>query len=107
MNKEKYWSRILKLALPIMINNVIAQIQMLIDKIFLGRLELTCTSAVGNATSPMWTTMSTIFSLTLGGTILISQAVGANDINRAKSIMASVFKYINVLSVFWFMIWMF
>lgn len=104
---KKYWSRIMKLALPIMINNVIAQLQMLIDKMFLGRLELTCTSAVGNATAPMWTTMSTVFSLTLGGTILISQAIGANDMDKAKGIMASVFKYINVLALFWFLVWMF
>ncbi|NLG04192.1 MAG: MATE family efflux transporter [Clostridia bacterium] len=100
-----YWSRIIGIALPIVINNLISQLQMLIDKIFLGRLTLECMSAVGNASGPIWTTMSTIFSMTLGGTILISQAIGANDQKRARDIMASVFKYNNILSLFWFVFW--
>jgi len=106
MNENRRnWSRIIHLAFPLIVNNIVEQIQMLIDKMFLGRLELKCTSAVGNATSPMWTSMSTIFALTLGGTILISQAIGAEDIKKAKSIMASVFKYNNILAMFWLIFW--
>lgn len=105
--KQKYWVRIIKIALPIIISNLISQLQMLIDKVFLGRLELECMSAVGNATGPIWTTMNTIFSMTLGGTILISQAIGAKDESRAKKMMASMFKYNNVLALFWFVFWVF
>lgn len=107
-NKNKaYWLRILGIAIPLIISNLIAQLQMVIDKIFLGRLELECMSAVGNATGPIWTTMSTIFSMTLGGTILISQAIGAGDEKKAQGIMASMLKYNNVLALFWFLFWMF
>lgn len=104
--KQSCFKRLILLAFPIIISNIVAQIQMLIDKLFLARLELTCTSAVGNATSPMWTTMSTVFALTLGGTILISQAIGAKEIDKAKNIMASVFKYNNYVAGFWFLFWM-
>jgi putative MATE family efflux protein len=89
-----------------MTSNLISQLQMLIDKIFLGRLDLKCMSAVGNASSPIWTTMTTIFSMTVGGTILVSQAIGAGEEEKARKMMASVFKYNNVLSVFWFVFWM-
>lgn len=102
-----YWVRIIGIALPIIISNLIGQLQMLIDKIFLGRLELECMSAVGNATGPIWTTMSTIFSMTLGGTILISQAIGAKEEEKAKNIMSAMFKYNNILAVFWFVFWLF
>ena len=105
--KQRDWVRLIMLAFPIIVNNIVAQVQMLIDKMFLGRLELTCTSAVGNATSPMWTTMSTVFALTLGGTILISQAIGAKETDKAKNIMASVFRYNNYVAGFWFLFWMF
>ena len=104
--KRKYSAKLLNIAIPIMISDLISQLQMLIDRIFLGRLDIKCMSAVGNASSPMWTTMSVIFSLTIGSTILVSQAIGAGDKESAKSITNSMFKYNNVFSViltiFWF-----
>ena len=66
--------KILLIAVPIMLSNLISQLQMLIDKIFIGRLSLESMSAVGNAATPMWTTMSVMFSLTTGATILVSLA---------------------------------
>ncbi len=105
--KNTYWNRMVRIALPIIISNLIGQLQMLIDKIFLGHLRLECMSAVGNATGPIWTTMSTIFSMTLGGTILISQSIGAGDKERGRGIMASLLKYNNTLAVFWFFFWLF
>ncbi len=104
---ETYWRRIIGIAFPIIVSGLIGQLQMVIDKIFLGRLQLECMSAVGNATGPIWTSMSTIFAMTLGGTILISQAIGAKDEKKAKNIMASMFKYNNIFALFWFLFWLF
>ena len=98
--------RILAIAVPIMLANIISQVQMLIDRIFIGRLSIDSMSAVSNASTPLWTTMSTIFSLTTGATILASQAYGAKDTERAKSILASVMKYNNVLGVALFLFWL-
>lgn len=107
-NKTKsYGIRLLSIALPIIISNLIGQLQMVIDKVFLGRLRLECMSAVGNAIGPVWTTMSTISAMTLGGTILISQAIGADDEKKAKGIMASVLKYNNILAALLFFFWLF
>lgn len=102
---KEYRDKLLKIAIPIMVSNLISQIQMLIDRIFVGRLDITCMSAVGNASSPMWTTMGTVFSLTVGATILASQAVGAGEREKAKAIIGSLFKYNNVLSTILFVFW--
>ncbi len=104
---KTYTRKILAIAIPIILSNLISQLQMLIDRIFIGRLSLECMSAVGNASTPMWTTMSLIFSLTTGATILVSQAYGANEIDRAKDLLAALFKFNNVLGVLLFLFWVF
>ena len=105
-DKKVIIGKILKIAVPIMLSNLISQLQMLIDRMFIGRLSLDSMSAVGNASNPMWTSMSVIFSLTTGATILVSQAYGAGDIDGAKKTLASVFKYNNVLCVLLFLFWL-
>ena len=98
--------KILLIAVPIMLSNLISQLQMMIDRVFIGRLSIESMSAVSNASTPMWTTMSTIFSLTTGATILVSQAYGADEKEKARDILASVFKYNNVLGFLLFLFWL-
>lgn len=76
---KKYLPGLLNIAVPIMLSNLISQLQMLIDRIFLGHVNSMYMSALGNVTSPMWTTMSFCFSIVTGASILISQGVGAGD----------------------------
>ena len=73
---KEYKKRLLQIAVPILLSNLISNIQMLIDRIFLGRLDVLYVSAVGNATAPIWTSMSIVYSLGMGASILISQSVG-------------------------------
>ena len=91
---KNYIKRILAIAIPIMLSSLISQLQMMIDRIFIGRLSLESMSAVGNATTPMWTTMDIIFSLTTGATILVSQAYGAGENEKAQKIIASLFNFL-------------
>ncbi len=102
----KIIKRILKIAVPIMLSNLISQLQMLIDRIFIGRLSIESMSAVGNASTPMWTTMSIMFSLTTGATILVSQAYGADDTEKGRSLLASHFKYNNIIGFLLFLFWL-
>lgn len=105
--KEAYKNKLVKIFVPIMLSNLISQIQMFIDRIFLGRMNILYMSAVGNATAPVWTTMSFIFSLSMGASILISHAVGEEDINKAKNYAASLIKFHNVIPIVLFAFWMF
>ncbi len=90
-----------------MLSNLIGQVQMLIDRIFLGHLDVLYVSAVGNATTPVWTTMSVIFSLTMGASILISQAVGREDMEEVHKLSSSLLVFNNVLPVLLFFFWTF
>ena len=74
-----YLRRLLIIAVPIMLSNIISQVQMLIDRIFLGNADDLYMSALSNVTSPVWATMSFCFSLAAGASILISQSFEAND----------------------------
>ena len=105
--KTEYKNKLVKIFVPIMLSNLISQIQMVIDRIFLGRLDILYMSAVGNATAPMWTTMSFIFSLSTGASILISQSVGEKDIEKAKNYAASMVKFHNVIPILMFFFWLF
>ena len=105
--QPSYKRELIKIALPIMLSNLIAQFQMLIDRIFLGRLDVIYMSAVGNATTPMWTTMSMVFTIATGATILISQAIGAGNKEKALEYTASTFKFNNVAAILLFLFWSF
>ena len=105
--KSEYKNKLVKIFVPIMLSNLISQVQMIIDRSFLGRLDIIYMSALGNATAPMWTTMSFIYSLSVGASILISQAVGEKDLEKAKNYAASMVKYHNVLPVIMFLFWTF
>ena len=61
--KTEYKNKLVKIFVPIMLSNLISQVQMFIDRIFLGRMNILYMSAVGNATAPVWTTMSFVYSL--------------------------------------------
>ena len=105
--KTEYKNKLVKLFVPIMLSNLISQIQMVIDRAFLGQKNSLYMSAVGNATAPMWTTMSFVFSLSMGASILISQSVGEKNLDKAKSYAASMIKFHNVVPVLLFFFWTF
>lgn len=106
-NNKEYLRRMLGIAVPIMLSNIIGQLQMLIDRIFLGRANDLYMSALSNATSPMWTTMSFCFSLAAGASILISQRVGANDRENIEEYAGALIKYNNIIPVVLFFFWLF
>lgn len=105
-NRNIIQKKLFAIAIPIMLSNLISQVQMLIDRIFIGRLDITAMSAVSNATSPIWTTMNVVFSLSVGSAILISQAIGAGEKEKAKGLMASLYKYANIPAVLLFLVWL-
>lgn len=104
---SEYKRKLLKIAIPIMLSSLISQFQMLIDRVFLGRMGILYMSAVGNATAPIWTSMSFIFSLSVGASVLISQAVGSKDFEKAKEYAGAMVKFNNIIPVLLFIFWEF
>lgn len=104
---KKYLPGLLNIAVPIMLSNLISQLQMLIDRIFLGHVNSMYMSALGNVTSPMWTTMSFCFSIVTGASILISQGVGAGDTEHIEEYSGAMVKYNNIIPILLFFFWTF
>lgn len=106
MNK-RYLKKLLIIAVPLMLSNVISQVQMIIDRIFLGQMNTYYMSALGNVTAPMWTTMSFCFTIATGASILISQNVGAGNKENVEKYAASLVKWNNIIPILLFFFWMF
>lgn len=100
-----YKIKLFKIALPIVLGRLISQIQMVIDRIFLGNYDINYMSAIGNANAPMWLVIDFIFSLSMGTSILISQSIGAKDEKRARELSASLLVFHNILPVLLFLVW--
>ncbi|MBQ0039388.1 MAG: MATE family efflux transporter [Treponema sp.] len=102
-----YFNSIFKIALPLILANVISQIQMIIDKAFLGQMNDIYLSAIGNVSSPVWTSLSFCFSVVIGSSIIISQKVGAKDTAEVEKYSASMIVWTNVVPVMLFIFWRF
>ena len=107
IRKDGYLKRLLLLSIPIVLSNLISQLQMVIDRIFLGNYNDLYLSVLGNAMTPMWTTMSFCFSLATGASILVSQAVGAKNEDQIEEYVGALVKWNNVIPVFLFFFWLF
>lgn len=105
-NKTNFNS-ILKIALPLILANVIGQIQMIIDKAFLGQMNDIFLSAIGNVSSPVWTTLSFCFSVAIGSSIIISNKVGAKETDEVEKYSASMIIWTNVVPFLLFVFWFF
>lgn len=99
--------RILIIAVPIIVSNIISQVQMIIDRAFLGQKDPLYMSALGNVNSPIWTTVTFCFSIVMGASILISQAVGAGETKDTEKYAASMLKWNNVVPILLFFFWTF
>ncbi len=95
-----------KIALPLLLNMLVSQIQIIIDRAFLGQINVEYMSALGNVSAPLWTTISVLWAITSGATILMSQAIGANDIKKAQNLAHSVLKYSSLAAVVVFIFWL-
>lgn len=103
----RYVRPLLTLAVPLILSEIINQIQMIIDRAFLGHMNKVYMSALSNVSSPIWTTMSFCFSLSMGASILISHRVGAGKKEEIHEYSASLLKWGNVIPLILFVFWTF
>ncbi|MDA3850839.1 MAG: MATE family efflux transporter [Spirochaetaceae bacterium] len=95
------------IALPLMLNMLVSQIQLMIDRSFLGQIQVEYMSALGNVTAPLWTTMGLIFSLATGATVLMSQGIGAKNLEEVEEMAHSSLKFTTLFSLLIFFLWLF
>ncbi|HEX3020434.1 MAG TPA: MATE family efflux transporter [Chitinispirillaceae bacterium] len=97
--------KIITLAIPIMINGIVQQVQILTDCAFLGHINSDFFSAVGNVFFPFFLCMGQLWVLPTGTTVLIAQSIGAGKTQNGRSIAESSLKFNSLISVLFFLIW--
>ena len=77
-------SRILRLALPLILQQLCLQMQIWIDRAMLGHLNADYFSAIGNADAPYHMVISTVTAICGGTAILVAQGIGANNLDGPR-----------------------
>jgi len=98
---------LLKIGMPIFAGMLVSQIQQITDQAFLGNASAEYLSAVGNAGSIIWTTISFLFSLGTGTAILVSQKLGEGKKEKAEELLGSTFVFSSFFALAIFLVWFF
>jgi MATE family multidrug resistance protein len=106
-----------KVAIPIAVSGLMNQIQMLIDKAFLGHYSMTLAngtvltgtdflSAVGNVFFPYIVTLAFLWAIPTGTVVLVSQRLGAKDPEKARLYAEASVKYHSLISIAMYFVWL-
>ncbi|PKM70755.1 MAG: hypothetical protein CVU93_00450 [Firmicutes bacterium HGW-Firmicutes-18] len=116
-NFKPFSKQLFRIALPIALSGIIMQLQMLIDTAFLARYTTNINgnvltgsdilSAVGNVFFPYMVTISFIWALGTGVVVLVSQHLGANNTDQARTVGNVAIKFNTLLSWIVFAFWFF
>lgn len=107
MKSANKFLKIWAIALPIVIQGIVFQLQSLTDKAFLGNLGTKYISALGAAQFPYNTTMDAVVALGTGLVIYIAQFVGANKKDKINDYVLSSVFYGSFISTALFLTWLF
>lgn len=91
--------QILRLALPLILQQLCLQMQLWIDRAMLGHVNALFFSAIGNTTVPYHMIASAITALCGGTAILTAQGVGANNYEQVRRTTESSFLGSSLISV--------
>ncbi len=75
---------ILKLALPLILQQLTVQLQIWADRAMLGHVNAEFFSAVGNVLVPYYAVSSIILAISGGTTILVAQSIGAKNADKSR-----------------------
>ncbi len=92
-------------ALPLIIQGFVFQLQSLTDKAFLGNLDTQYVSAVGAAQMPYGTTVDSLVAMSVGLIIIVSRLFGADKKDKIPQYTKSTIFHHTFLGVILFLIW--
>lgn len=95
------------IALPVMIQNLVHHLQMIIDRAFLGNIDSRFLSVIGNVMVPYSALGLFLVSVSTGLTILVAQNIGAKRFEKARDYAESSFVFATLMSTMIFAIWIF
>ena len=100
------FARVVSIALPLVLQQLIFQIQALINQAFLGNLNPLYLSVVANCTFPFFATATLLWALGTGVTILVSQNRGAGRKEEALRSVEGSLLFLSLIGVLFFAVWM-
>src|ERR1700744_2713301 len=90
----------LQFALPILYANILQSLNGSVNSIWVGRfLGEAALTATSNANVVLFLLISAAFGIAMAATILIGQAIGANDITEAKRVVGTSATFFLSLSI--------
>ncbi len=78
--------RVLRLALPIIGENLLQTMVGVVDTLFVAALGAAALAGVGVALEVVFFAIAILSSISIGGTVLVSQAIGARNTERANQL---------------------
>lgn len=97
--------KILKIAIPVMLQSMIGYILVFIDTAFIGNYRLEGLSAINNVMIPFFTIGALFIAFSQGLTILLSQEVGAKRRFHVKRVCENGFLINQTIALLYFFFW--
>lgn len=85
--KSNYLKMIMRISLPVIIQGLVFQLQTIVDKAFLGKIDKNYLAAVGVAQLPFFSSVDALIAICTGLTIIVAKKFGAG---KPKDIHESV-----------------
>ena len=100
------YRHIVALALPIIVQRLVFQMQSLTDKLFLGALDTRYLAALGTSQFPLSTTFDTLTALCAGIAIVVSRHFGARNLRPARAVIRAGILCNSLVSMLFLALWL-
>ncbi len=100
-----YFIMIMRLALPIIIQGLVFQLQAVVNKSFLGKLDTNYLSAVGVAQFPFFTSTDALMAICTGLTIVVAHKFGASKLKEIHESVNASIAFNMIFSLLLFALW--
>ena len=87
------------LAFPAIVESLLVSMVQYIDTAMVGSLGPDATASVAASTPVMWMLNSTIQAIAVGGTVIVAQAIGAGELEKAKKVSGQAFILVAAVSL--------
>jgi putative MATE family efflux protein len=104
ISKDKLHFRLLIIAFPIIVQNLVHYVQLQVDMAMLGHSNTLYLSAIGNVMYPYNIIVSFLTALSIGATVLIAHNVGGKSLNSARRFSEVSFFYNLLIAIPFFCI---
>lgn len=90
-SQKDIYSLVFKLGVPAILAQIVSVAMQYIDAAMVGSLGASASAAVGVVTSSTWIVIGFTYAVAMGFSVQIANAIGANDVDKAKDVFREGF----------------